>query len=150
MTIDLLPTLADLVGGELPSHPIDGRNVWPIIAGEPGAKNPHEAYYFYYQNNQLQAVLSGRWKLQLPHSYRTLGGRAGGRDGRPVSYEQGTVEAAELYDLDADVGEARDLAAEHPEIVHRLKQLAEQARADLGDSLTDRKGSGQRPPGRVP
>ena len=75
MTIDLLPTVAKLVGAELPPHKIDGLDIWPLLSGDPMAKNPHDAYYFYYENNQLQAVMSGNWKLQLPHTYRTLAGQ---------------------------------------------------------------------------
>ena len=90
MTIDLLPTIARLVGAELPKHPIDGLDVWPLLAGQPGATNPHDAYVYYYEQNQLQAVVSGdgRWKLQLPHTYRSLAGHAGGHDGLPAKYHQ--------------------------------------------------------------
>ena len=72
-TIDLLPTFARLIGGQLPEHKIDGLDVWPIISGQPDAKNPHPGYAFYYEENQLQAVTTGdgRWKLVFPHRYRT-------------------------------------------------------------------------------
>ncbi len=149
MTIDLLPTIARLIGAELPKHKIDGLDVWPLIAGEPGAKNPHEAYYFYYADNQLQAVASGSKKLYLPHRYRTLAGRPGGRDGIPVKYEHRTLTEPELYDVVADISETTDIADENPEVVERLQAIVEQARKDLGDSLTKRKGNGVRPPGRV-
>jgi len=149
MTIDLLPTLARLIGADLPRHTIDGLDIWPLLAGQRGAKNPHDAYFFYYENNQLQAVLSGNWKLQLPHTYRTLGGKPGGRDGKPAPYEQRKIEKAELYDLAHDIGETADLAAQHPDIVQRLEALAEKARQELGDSLTQRKGRGVREPGRL-
>ncbi len=151
MTIDLFPTIARRIGAPLPAHKIDGLDVWPIIAGRRGAKNPHPAYWFYYEVNQLQAVTTGdgRWKLQLPHTYRTLGGRPGGRDGTPAPYAQRRLEHAELYDLVQDVSEATDLAAQHPEIVTFLQGQAEAARADLGDGLTQRPGPGRRAPGRV-
>jgi arylsulfatase A-like enzyme len=145
MTIDLLPTIARLTGAELPKHKIDGLDVWPLLAGEPGAKNPHDGYWLYYAFNELQAVTDGRWKLQLPHTYRTLGGRPGGRDGIPAKYEQRKIEAAELYDMDNDIGEATNVAAQHPDIVKRLEAIAERARADLGDTLTKRTGAGIRP-----
>jgi arylsulfatase len=145
MTIDLFPTIAKLVGAELPKHKIDGLDVWPLLAGEPGAKNPHDGYWLYYAFNELQAVTDGRWKLQLPHTYRTLGGRPGGRDGIPAKYEQRKIEAAELYDMDNDIGEATNVAAQHPDIVKRLEAIAERARADLGDTLTKRTGAGIRP-----
>ena len=149
MTIDVLPTLAKLTGAELPKQKIDGLDIWPVLAGEPNAKNPHTAYFFYYEANQLQAVLDGRWKLQLPHTYRTLGGKPGGRDGIPAKYEQRRLEAAELYDLDADIGEATNVADKHPDIVKRLEGLAEECREDLGDALTKRQGKNARPPGKV-
>jgi len=151
MTIDLFPTIARLVGAKLPNHKIDGLDVWPLIASEPGATNPHDAYFNYYENSQLQAMTSGdgHWKLQLPHTYRTLAGRPGGTNGIPAKYEQVKVETPELYDLQQDVGETKNVAAEHPEIVKRLLGFAEEARADLGDTLTHRKGNGVREPGRV-
>ena len=151
MTIDLFPTIANLVGAKLPAHKIDGLDVWPLVVAQPGAKNSHDGYAFYYEMNQLQAVVSsdGRWKLQLPHAYRSLNGRPGGRDGIPAKYDRLKIEKAELYDLTSDVGEKKDVAAAHPQIVKRLEAFAERMRADLGDSLTKRKGSGTREPGRI-
>jgi arylsulfatase len=149
MTIDILPTFAKLIGADLPQQKIDGLDIWPLLAGKRGAKNPHDAYFFWYQDNQLQSLVSGKWKLQLPHTYRTLGGKPGGRDGVPAPYEQRKVEQAELYDLDKDIGEATDVAAQYPDIVKRLETLAEKAREELGDSLAKRKGTGVREPGRL-
>lgn len=146
-TIDIFPTLARLAGAELPRHPIDGLDIWPILAGQPGARNPHEAYFFYW-NRELQGVRSGRWKLHFPHNYRTLAGRPGGTGGKPVPYSQARTELA-LFDLDNDIGETVNVAAQHPEIVKRLQQLAEKAREDLGDSATKRQGKGVRSPGRL-
>ena len=151
MTIDLFPTIAKLIDAELPDHTIDGLDVWPIISRQPGAKNPHAAYWFYYEVNQLQAVTSGdgRWKLQLPQTYRTMMGQEIGRDGLPGNYVNREIKAAELYDLVNDLGETTDVSAEHPEILKRLEAEVERARAELGDSQTRRQGSGQREPGRV-
>jgi arylsulfatase A len=148
MTIDLMPTIARLTGARLPDHRIDGRDIWPLLSGEPGARSPQDAYFFYYHVNELHAVRSGRWKLVFPHSYRTLDGRPGGTDGIPVKYGSAKT-GLELYDLAADPGEEVDLAAEHPEVVSRLLDLAEQAREDLGDSLTGQTGSNRREPGRL-
>ncbi len=151
MTIDVLPTLAGRVGAPLPNRPIDGRDVWPLVVGQPGATNPHEGYGMWYAQNELQAVVTGdgRWKLVLPHRYRTLAGRPGGKDGIPVKYEQVTLERAALYDLRSDPAETTDVSAANPNEVKRLLAFAEKCRADLGDSLTERKGSGAREPGRI-
>jgi arylsulfatase len=151
MTIDLFPTIAHLAGAELPKHKIDGLDVWPILAGKPGARNPHDFYLFYYENNQLQAVSTGdgRWKLQLPHTYRTLAEHPGGHGGDPAKYESKTIVEPELYELATDIGERQNVAANHPDVVGRLLAVAEDARIELGDSLSKRVGRGVRPPGRV-
>jgi arylsulfatase A-like enzyme len=147
MTIDVLPTLARLAGAELPKHKIEGLDIWPLLSGQPGAKSPHDALYFYWDRG-LQAVRSGKWKLHFPHAYRTLGGKPGGKDGKPAPYVQAKTDLA-LFDLENDVGETTDVAARHPDVVERLKKLADKARADLGDSATKQEGKGVRPPGRV-
>jgi arylsulfatase A-like enzyme len=147
MTIDILPTAARLAGADLPRHKIDGLDVWPILSGQPGATNPHEAYYFYW-NRELQGVRSGRWKLHFPHEYITLGGRPGGTGGKPVPYQKARTGLA-LYDLENDPGETEDVADKHPDVVARLKALADQARDDLGDSATKQPGKGVRPAGSL-
>jgi arylsulfatase A-like enzyme len=151
MTIDLFPTIAHLIGAELPKHQIDGMDVWPIISRQPGAKNPHESYWFYFNVNDLQAVTTGdgRWKLQFPHTYVTLAGKPGGKDGVPVPYSQRKVEKEELYDLANDISETTDVSAQHPDIVKQLEADAEKARADLGDGLTKQNGANRREPGRM-
>jgi hypothetical protein len=126
---------------------IDGRDIWPLMTGDPKAKSPHDVYYCFY-DNELRAIRDERWKLMLPHVSRSLSGRSGGRDGYPVQYDQVKVGPA-LYDLDSDIGETTDVADEHPDVVARLTAAAEAARDDLGDSLTGRKGKNIRPPGRV-
>src|SRR5205085_4407035 len=129
MTIDLLPTLGKLVGAKLPDHKIDGLDIWPLLSGQTGAKNPHEAYYFYgvpfgqWTGAQLEAVRSGPWKLVLPHTYRTLGTSPPGRDGMPAKYQPRTIAEAELYDLEQDIGEKHNVAAQNPEVVKRLLAL---------------------------
>lgn len=147
MTIDILPTIAHLVGAKLPEHPIDGKNIWPLMAGEPGATSPHEAYYFYWANH-LQAVRMGRWKLHFPHGYNTLAGRPGGKGGTPVPYQQAKIDLA-LFDLENDAGETTNVADQHPDVVARIQRLADRMRAELGDSATKQKGAGVREPGRL-
>ncbi len=145
MTIDILPTVAELIGAELPEHKIDGQSILPLMLGAEGAKSPQEAYFFYY-GEELQAVRMGQWKLHFPHGYRTLAGRKGGTGGKPVNYSQDKIGLA-LFDLWKDVGEQHNVADDHPEVVEKIKQLADAMREDLGDSRTEAKGSGKRAPG---
>ena len=98
----------------------------------------------------MQAVRSGKWKLMLPHTYRTMKGQAPGKDGMPGKYRQVKIAKPELYDLDADVNETKDVADANPDVVKKLLAFAEMARDDLGDALTKRKGKGVREPGRLP
>ena len=147
-TIDLLPTIAKLTGADLPNHEIDGKDIRPLMFGEQGAKSPHEGFYLYYGGGQLQGVRDRRWKLVFPHRYRTMDGKPGGTDGTPNPYSHKTSEL-ELYDLKNDIGETKNLVKDHPEIVERLQQHAEKARTDLGDKLTNRKGTEIRPAGTI-
>ena len=51
-----------------------------------------------------------------------------------------------LYNLDNDIGELKDVAAQHPDVVERLEKLMEHIGADLGAAGT---GPSVRPPDRV-
>ncbi len=136
-TMDLLPTLANLAGGSLPlDRKTDGHDIQGLLFGQPNAKSPYEAFY-YYQESQLQAVRSGPWKLFMeidpflkhPHF---------GPNNPPRDM---------LFNVVDDPANEHDLAAERPHIVAKLNSLAEQARADLGD--LGRPGAGQRPAGKI-
>ncbi len=146
-TIDVLPTIARLAGAELPERKIDGGDLWPVLAGEPGAASPREAF-FYYWKKELHAVRSGPWKLHFPHEYRSLRDEPG-NDGQPGPYVQRKC-GLELYNLDKDIGETTDVAYEHPDVVARLQRLADAKRVELGDSLTDVPGTELRPAGVLP
>ncbi|MBN1912753.1 MAG: sulfatase-like hydrolase/transferase [Pirellulales bacterium] len=124
--MDLLPTIARLADAPVPTDRVlDGKDLGPLMSGKKDARSPHEAY-FYYDRGQLEGVRSGRWKLHLPR----------GRGDRWL-----------LYDLKTDIGERTDVASKHPEVVAKLKNYLEQARADLGDSRTRRIGKNVRPLG---
>lgn len=167
-TIDLLPTLAPLMGATLPQKKIDGKNILALMTGQTGAESPHEAY-LYYAGTELHAVRSGDWKLHFPHPYLEVNGEPG-KDGKPAGFDKLKPESLqksglegiasrhgyrvertglELYNLRDDIGEKSNVAAQHPDVVKRLQQLAEAARSDLGDSLTNRVGSGVRPAGKL-
>lgn len=150
MTIDILPTIAGLIGGQLPNHKIDGKDIWPLLTARKGAISPQEAYWVYYGNNQLQAVISGRWKLLLPHTYRTMDGKPGGTEGTPNRYTNHKLKQPELYDLIGDVSETTNVADKYPAIMKQLLAHADAAYADLGDGPLKKKGPGIRPAGQLP
>ena len=105
-TIDMLPTIAGLAGGKVPAdRVIDGRDIWALISGKAGAKTPHDEF-FYYNTNRLEAVRSGKWKLRKAPD-------------------------AELYDLEGDISESKNVAAEHPELVEKLSERMRQFHAEL-------------------
>lgn len=146
MTIDVLPTLARLTGAKLADHKIDGQDIWPLLSGDKDAKSSHEALFFFYGRNNLEAMRSGKWKLHFPHGYLSV--VKPGRDGKPGSNKRANTGLA-LYDLSTDIGEKNNVAAQNPDVVSRLKTLADAMREDLGDDLTGRKsGTGTREPGK--
>lgn len=148
MTIDLLPTIAEITGAKLPELKIDGKSVWDIWTGKSN-KSPHDAYFFYYKSNELHGVRYNDWKLYFPHTYRSLNGREGGKDGYPVNYDMNEIDEIELYDLKNDISESKNVADQHPKIVLEIKSLADEMRKKLGDKLLNIEGTENRPAGSV-
>lgn len=97
--LDILPTFAALTGGRKPTKPLDGRDISKLLLGK-GNLPDYEFYYF--RTSALQAVRFGKWKLHI------------GRDSE-------ALKQPELYNLDMDIAESRDLAKDRPEIVADLK-----------------------------
>lgn len=132
--MDWLPTFCALSGAELPKAKLDGFDISPLLFGEADAKSPYEAF-FYYRRRQLQAIRWGDWKWHLPlektfpqwtNSERTANGREG-----------------KLVNLAQDLQEKNDVAAANPEVMAKMRELAEHAIKTLGNEATD--GSEQRP-----
>lgn len=122
-SVDLLPTFAHLAGAALPRNPIDGKNLWDLISGKPGAANPHEFYPF-CTNRTFEGVISGdgRWKLHVPHEYRTL--VEPGHDGMAGKYRQERI-ALSLFDMEKDPYETTNVIDRYPEVTARLRMHAE-------------------------
>ena len=144
MTIDVLPTIANLIDAELPAHKIDGKDIWPLLSGDAKAISPHDAYFFYYRTNELQAMRAGKWKLHFPHNYRSLEDRAPGNDGTPSKYNYSMRTGIELYNLENDISESTNIVDDNPKVLADLLKLADKMRADLGDSLLKLDGPGIR------
>ena len=132
-TIDLLPTFVSLAGGTVPATPvIDGRDITSILLGQ--SKDSAREAHYYFSGYDLQAVRQGRWKLALAP--------------QPEDNKKKGVKVAaglRLYDLDAEIGEQTDVAAQHPDIVAKLKALADKMAAEIGG----KEPSARRPAGEV-
>ncbi len=126
-TMDILPTIAKLSGGKIPDDRIiDGHDIGDLIHGAGTAKSPTKAF-FYYQRTRLQAVRVGRWKLHLP---RTVDEKWGHYSKAQDIFD---IKNPMLFDLNANVGEKCDVAAQHPRVVADLLAHTEHARSDIGD-----------------
>ena len=136
-TIDIYPTIADIVGHKEFKNKIDGVSLMPILEELPEAEPRNELYYYY--GKELIAVRKGKWKLVFPHTYRSYENVEPGKDLHPGPYGRGKA-GLELYDLANDIGEHVDLAKTYPDVVMDLEILGEKARSILGDKLTDRIG----------
>ncbi len=119
--LDLFPTFAALAGAALPTGvTLDGADLTTLLLGSGARADRPIPHYFGYQP---QAVRDGKWKLVLAVDTRP--------EPRPVSLwwehnpagfnsQHRLLAAPELYDLEADIGETKNLAASHPELVARL------------------------------
>ena len=146
MGIDILPTIAEITGSELPEKIIDGKSVFDIWVGN-STESPHEAYFYYYRVNELHSVRYKNWKLYFPHNYRTMNGQPQGKDGLPGTYKFIDLKTIELYNLDNDISETKNVASENLEIVEKIQKLADAMRMRLGDKLYNIEGTENRPAG---
>jgi len=148
MAIDILPTIAEITGARLPNLTIDGKSAWSLFSGE-SEESPQEAYFFYYRVNELMGVRYGKWKMYFPHTYRTMDGQEPGKDGLPGEYKMIEMDEIELYDVTSDISETNNVAENYPEVVDKIKLLANEMRHELGDSLLDLEGTKNRKAGKI-
>lgn len=126
--LDLLPTLGSITGAPVPvDRVIDGTDISPLVGLDGPSVDPDRSF-FYIAGANIEAVRIGRWKLHV---------------------RKGRAEMAELYDLERDIGETTDVAADHPDIVANLTAAIDAGRIDLGDQAAGISGARTRPIGRV-
>ena len=115
--IDLFASMAELAGGQaVDTAAVDSRNQLPALLGE-----DKEGRDYVVEVAQTLSVSDGEWKYISPSnraSYSAL-----------TRTETGCSEEEQLYNLREDIGEKRNLAAEHPEIVEAMRELLEQEKA---------------------
>lgn len=133
--MDVLPTFVRLAGGRLPAdRKLDGCDIWPLLSGE--SKEPAHDVFYYFRGFKLEAVRSGPWKLHL-------GVAAPAKAKAKAKAQPGGLQ---LYNLDADIGESKNVAKENPDVVKKIQSLADLMKDDLG---LDGVGPGCRALGRV-
>lgn len=126
--IDLYPTLARLGGANPPDdREIDGLDIAALL-GLDGDAYDDSRPFFYVGGPSIEAVRVGRWKLHIRK--------------RDTEFEA-------LYDLEVDVGETNDVAADHPATVAELRALIDEAHQSLGDERLGIEGDHVRLIGRV-
>jgi arylsulfatase A len=113
--MDILPTVARLAGAALPGNPLDGIDIWPLLTG--ARQTADRAAFLYFDGWNLQCARLGSWKLHVARNNTPAWSPApaGGMMNLPLA-------APELYNLDADPGEASDCAADNPDIVAEIKR----------------------------
>lgn len=117
--MDLLPTVAHITGAPLPAKPLDGVDIWPLLAGDRPTV-PRDVF-LYFDNWNVQCARWGRWKLHISryNAYAYGPVPAEGKINYPLA-------EPELYDLVLDPSESYDVAPEHPDVVARIQQRVEQ------------------------
>ena len=109
---DWYPTIAELCGVELPKHRLDGTSLMPILKSAQ-APSPHRTFHWQTGKNQW-AVREGDWKL--------IGNPRDTSNTAPL----GPQDRLFLTHLGRSVTERANLAAQHPDVVDRLRRLHEQ------------------------
>ncbi len=102
-TLDIFPTIMHYLGEEDNQRDLDGFNLSAHLE-DPAQKSAREQYYYVLYGN-VKGVREGNYKLLLGNGY-------GGKSSE-----------VELYDLSEDLAEKNNIAAQHPDIVERLKLL---------------------------
>ena len=127
--IDLLPTFAKLVGVEPAKDRIlDGRDITPLMF-DPKAGPVRDTHLYFTANQTLAAIRQGDWKLLLatPANNGKAKKNKAAKDAKSESAATGPV----LYNMATDPTEAKDVAAEHPEIIAKLQAEAARREAEI-------------------
>ncbi len=114
--VDLLATCADMMGESLPDTAAeDSVSNLPAWRGQVLDRSLREATVHSSLDGSL-AIRKGRWKLEM------CPGSGGWSYPKPGSDCEG-LSPLQLYDLQTDIGEQHNIAADHPEIVGELTEL---------------------------
>lgn len=131
--MDLLPTLTRLAGGDVPDdRVIDGKDIWPLLAGTPDTRSPHEAIY-YLRGRSVDGIRVGDWKYRIATEKPAKEKKSRRQPADDSTSKKVNVET--LHNLSSDVGEQVNLIDQHPEIAVRLKRQLATFETDLRQNL---------------
>jgi arylsulfatase len=126
-TLDLMPTFATFSKAKLPDPKLDGLDLAAFLT-TPGATSPRETF-FYHNGTRLCGLRHKEWKVVFPRS-------AGGEMPYMPDWLTGHIgllQEIQMFNLRVDPAESKNLAADHPDVLKHLTEIAEQSRATLGD-----------------
>ena len=126
-TIDLMPTFASFAKVQLPDIKLDGIDLASFLT-KPGTPSPRETFLF-HNGTRLTAVRHKDWKLVFA---RPAGGEMPYMPGWLTGHIK-SLPKPQLFNLHKDPAESNNLAADHPEVVKQLTELAERSHTTLGD-----------------
>lgn len=112
--MDIFPTIARLCGGKLPSKPLDGIDIWPLLTGQKSSIDRPPLLYF--NNWDLQCARWMDWKLHVAR--HNTGAYVPAPPGGIHNYR---LAHAELYNLATDPDESYDVAPRNPQVVAEME-----------------------------
>jgi len=115
---DLMATCADILGVKLPDNA--GEDSVSILPAMLDSSKAVRATLVSHSINGRFAIRQGNWKLEL-----CPGSGGWGKPTDPAAKKQG-LPAVQLYDLSHDIGETKNVQADHPEVLEQLTKLLEQ------------------------
>ncbi len=133
--IDMLPTFAKLIDVTPPQdRVIDGRDITPLMF-DPQAGPVRNTHLYFTANSGLAAIRQGDWKLFLSTPDDETKAESDKEDGKPSPKpgkgKKGKGDQTGLYNLTADPGESKDVSAENPDIVTKLRAEAKQREGEI-------------------
>ena len=123
--LDFAPTFLEAAGIDVPTD-MQGESLVPLANGTARTTPVRMEYAAEASYAPLVGLRQDQWK-----------------------YIHCELDPPQLFDLENDIGETKNVADQNPDVVAKITQLVDKARAELGDSATKQTGTGVRPAGQL-
>lgn len=138
-TMDIFPTVMDLIGQEVPDN-LDGKSLLPVIRGE---QENHHDHIVWAQHEDTWVIRQGDWKLThnagWKHAnFKILENGDAVHNPEEMTYPEGL----NLFNLKDDIGETKNVAKEHPEVVEKMRKLQKKWYAEMKPMKSKGKAKG--------